>query len=154
MDSPFCDGKATLIEKKCIIPYRKENFEIIRHLYRCDKTGIEFSTEEQDDEAVNKIYDAYRKKHGIPTPQQIKALREKYGLSSSKMSLILGFGINQYHNYEMGEVPSLSNAKLILAVMNPEFFKTLVLLVKDDLGEKTYNHLQKMVSPLSSPMRI
>ena len=154
MDSPFCDGKATLIEKKCIIPYRKENFEIVRHLYRCDQTGIEFSTEEQDDEAVNKIYDAYRKKHGIPTPQQIKALREKYGLSSSKMSLILGFGINQYHNYETGEVPSLSNAKLILAAMNPEFFKTLILLVKEDLGEKTYNHLQEVNISFSSGMQI
>ena len=146
MDSPFCDGKATLIEKKTIIPYRKENFEIIRQLYRCDQTGIEFSTEEQDEEAVKQIYDAYTKKHGIPTPQEIKALREKYGLSASKMSLILGFGINQYHNYENGEVPSLSNAKLILAAMNPEFFKTLILLVKEDLGKKTFNHLQEMNS--------
>ena len=154
MDSPFCDGKATLIERKTNIPYRKENFEITREMYRCDQTGIEFSTEEQDEKAINQIYDAYRKKHGIPSPSEIKALREKYGLSAAKMSLILGFGINQYHNYEMGEIPSLSNAKLILAVMNPEFFKTLVLLVKDDLGEKTYNHLQKVVSPLSSPMII
>ncbi|MCH5237765.1 MAG: hypothetical protein J1E95_08210 [Muribaculaceae bacterium] len=136
MESPFCDGKATLIEKKAIIPYRKENFEIIRQLYRCDQTGLEFSTEDQDEKAVNEIYDAYRKKHGIPTPQEIKALRETYGLSASKMSLILGFGINQYHNYEMGEMPSLSNAKLILAARNTEFFKTLILLVKNDLGEK------------------
>lgn len=146
MESPFCDGKATLIEKKAIIPYRKENFEIIRQLYRCDQTGLEFSTEEQDEKAVNEIYDAYRKKHGIPTPQEIKALRETYGLSASKMSLILGFGINQYHNYEMGEMPSLSNAKLILAARNTEFFKTLILLVKNDLGEKTFNHLKEVIS--------
>ncbi|MCH5226029.1 MAG: type II toxin-antitoxin system MqsA family antitoxin [Muribaculaceae bacterium] len=152
MDSPFCDGKATLIEKKTIIPYRKENFEITRKIYRCDQTGIEFSTEAQDEEAVNQIYNAYRKKHGIPSPSEIKSLREKYGLSASKMSLILGFGINQYHNYETGEVPSLSNAKLILAAMNPEFFKTLVLLVKEDLGEKTYKHLQEV--NISSPSGI
>ena len=141
MDSPFCDGKATLIEKKTIIPYRKDNFEITRQMYRCDHTGIEFSTEEQDQEAINKIYNLYRKKHGIPFPNEIKELRKKYGLSPSKMSLILGFGINQYHNYEKGEVPSLSNAKLLLAAMNPEFFKTLVLLVKDELGEKTESQL-------------
>lgn len=150
MDSPFSNGKATLIEKKTVIPYRKEKFEIIRQLYRCDQTGLEFSTEEQDEEAVNQIYNAYRKKHGIPTPEEIKALREKYGLSASKMSLILGFGINQYHNYENGEVPSLSNAKLILAAMNPEFFQTLVLLVKEDIGDKTFNHLQEVNSSSSS----
>lgn len=144
MDSPFCDAKATLIERKTVIPYRKEKFEVTRQLYRCDQTGLEFSTEEQDEEAVKQIYDAYRKKHGIPSPMEIKALRKKYGLSTSKMSLILGFGINQYHNYENGEVPSLSNSKLILAAMNPEFFKTLILLVKDDLGEKTFKHLQEI----------
>lgn len=142
MDSPFCDSKATLIEKKTVIPYRKENFEVIRHMYRCDKTGIEFSTEEQDKEAVTLIYDLYRKKHCIPFPAEIKELRKRYGLSASKMSLILGFGINQYHNYENGEVPSLSNAKLILAAMNPKFFKTLVLIAKDVIGEKTYNKIQ------------
>ncbi|MCH5227299.1 MAG: type II toxin-antitoxin system MqsA family antitoxin [Muribaculaceae bacterium] len=152
MDSPFCDGKGTLIEKKTHIPYRKENFEITRKMYRCDQTGLEFSTEEQDEEVVKQIYDAYRKKHGIPFPSEIKALRKKYGLSASKMSLILGFGMNQYHNYEKGEVPSLSNAKLILAAMNPEFFKTLVLLVKEDLGEKIYNQLREV--SISSPSDI
>ena len=152
MDSPFCDGKATLIEKKTVIPYRKENFEIIRQLYRCDQTGLEFSTEEQDQDAAAQIYNKYRKKHGIPTTEEIKALRKKYGLSASKMSLILGFGVNQYHNYENGEVPSLSNAKLILAAMNPDFFKTLVLLVKEDLGEKTYKHLQDTNLYSSSPL--
>lgn len=154
MDSPFCDGKATLIERKTIIPYRKEKFEITRQFYRCDQTGLEFSTEEQDKETVKQIYDAYRKKHGIPNPMEIKTLREKYGLSTSKMSLILGFGINQYHNYENGEVPSLSNAKLILAAMNPQFFKTLILLVKDDLGEKTYKHLQEINFHPASPVSI
>lgn len=144
MDSPFCEGKASLIEKKTVIPYRKENFEINRQLYRCDTTGLEFSTEEQDQDAVNQVYGLYRKKHGIPTPEEIKSLRHKYGLSASKMSLILGFGINQYHNYENGEVPSLSNAKLILAAMNPEFFKTLVMLVKEDLGNKIYTRLQNL----------
>ena len=146
MDSPFCDATASLIERKTVIPYRKENFEITRKMYRCDMTGIEFSTEEQDQEAVNLIYAEYRKKHGIPSPQDIKQLRLHYGVSSSKMSLILGFGINQYHNYEKGEMPSLSNAKLILAAMNPDFFKTLVNLVKEELGEKTFANLYKNIS--------
>lgn len=144
MDSPFCDGKATLIKKKATITYRKEDFEIMREMWRCNKTGIEFSTEEQDKEAMGSIYDQYRKKHGIPFPDEIKNLRSRYGLSSSKMSLILGFGINQYHNYENGEVPSLSNAKLILAAMNPDFFKKLLLIVRDNLGEKTYNRVNSL----------
>lgn len=141
MESPFCDGKAYLIKKSTVIPYRKENFEITRSLYRCEQTGLEFSTEEQDKEAVFQVYEQYRKKHGIPSPKDIKALREKYGISSTKMSLILGFGVNQYYNYENGEVPSLSNSKLILAAMNPDFFLTLVKIVKEDLGEKIYNRI-------------
>lgn len=150
MDSPFCNCKATLIEKKGIVPYRKENFEVTRKMYRCDQTGLEFTTEEQDKEAVASVYDLYRKKHGIPSVSEIKELRKRYGLSASRMSIILGFGINQYHNYENGEVPSLSNAKLLLAAMNPEFFKTLILLAKEDLGEKTYKYLSEINCEKSS----
>ena len=145
--SPFSDGLASLVVGKTVITYRKEPFEIERQMYKCDETGIEFSTEEQDQEAVKQVYDQYRKKHGIPFPEEIKEIRMRYGLSCAKMSLVLGFGINQYNSYEAGEVPSLSNAKLILAVKELSFFKILLNLVKDELGEKTY---LKIVNRLST----
>ncbi|MDO9580017.1 MAG: DUF4065 domain-containing protein, partial [Bacteroidales bacterium] len=51
-----------------------------------------------------------------------------YGISAIKMAEILGFGPNSYRNYENGEVPSLSNSRLIQLVKDAREFKKLLLL--------------------------
>ncbi len=43
------------------------------------------------------------------------------GLSAARMAEVLGLGANTYRNYEQGEVPSESNARLL--AQNPEEFK-------------------------------
>jgi uncharacterized phage-associated protein len=51
------------------------------------------------------------------------------------MSEVLGFGINVYRNYEAGEIPNSSNARLIQLAQNPKEFKKLVEL-SDTLNDK------------------
>lgn len=80
----------------------------------------------------------YRERHGIPYQDEIVALRERYGLSAAKMSLILGFGVNQYRLYEEGEVPSESNGKMIRSAMNPQVFLDLVKSSRSQLTEREY----------------
>src|SRR5690606_37543690 len=63
-------------------------------------------------------------------------IRGKYGVSAAKMSEILGLGVNSYRQYESGEMPSVSNAKLIQMADNPSNFKDMVLLC-DSLDAKT-----------------
>ena len=50
-------------------------------------------------------------KYAIPFPDEIKRVRELYGISALRMSKLLGFGDNQYRKYEEGEMPSVSNGK-------------------------------------------
>lgn len=71
----------------------------------------------------------------IPKPK-IAAIRQKYGVSASKMAEILGFGTNSYRQYEAGEMPSVSNARLIQMISDPNKFIDLVKLC-DSLDEKT-----------------
>src|SRR5690606_24785323 len=81
---------------------------------------------EDDDFAqlnYNQLVNQYRVKYNIPFPEQIIGIRSKYDLPASKMSEILGFGANVYRQYEAGEVPSQSNAKLIQLVDDPHEFK-------------------------------
>ncbi len=44
------------------------------------------------------------------------------------MAEVLGFGTNVYRQYESGEVPNQSNARLIQLANDPEEFRKLVLL--------------------------
>lgn len=124
--SPFSEKMLSVQTRKETITFRKEDFEVVYHFY--EDLGHEFTTAETDEITLQQAYNQYREKHKLPFPEQIKAIREKYDLPASKMSEVLGFGINSYRQYENGEVPSQSNARLIQLANEPEEFKKLVLL--------------------------
>lgn len=116
----------TLKKEASEFTFRKEEFPYIYQYYLCEDTKEQFTTTELDGASINQVYNQYRLKYNIPFPEEIEAIREKYDLSARKMAEILGFGVNVYRNYEQGEVPNLSNAKLIRLAENPNQFKILV----------------------------
>lgn len=116
--------KTDLIEQE----FRKEKFDIVYHYYLCEDSGERFEDEQLTQLNLNQVYNQFRKKHNLPFPEEIIALREQYGLSASKMSEVLGFGINVYRSYENGEIPNSSNARLIQLAEDPKEFKRLIQL--------------------------
>lgn len=108
--------------------FRKEDFEILYHYYLDTENG----DEEEDEETIQlnhlQVHNQYRAKHNIPFPEEIKEIREKYGVSAAKMSEILGFGVNQFRNYEKGEIPSISNGRLIQMIKDPKEFQRIISL--------------------------
>ncbi|MFZ4740397.1 MAG: type II TA system antitoxin MqsA family protein [Bacteroidales bacterium] len=128
MKSPFTGKEMTLFKEKRTIEFRKVAFEVDFHLYKCDDSQEQFTTTELDEVNMNQVYNQYRDANKIPFPDEITRIREKYGLSATKMSEILGFGINSYRQYEAGEMPSISNARLIQMVDDPKKFKDIVSL--------------------------
>ena len=102
MNSPFTGGRVKEVFTTEVQEFRKENYTVHARYYVCEDTGEKFTTTEQDELKFNELYGQYRVRHGIPFPEEIKATREKYGLSLAAISKILGFGINQYANYENG----------------------------------------------------
>lgn len=85
---------------------------------------------------MEQVYRQYRERHGIPSPDDIKAIRMKYRVSAAKMSRILGLGANQYRLYESGEMPSLSNARLITLVSEKDNFEKLKNLEEDSRSSR------------------
>lgn len=137
MKSPFTGKEMTLKKESKSINFRKEAFNIIYHYYLCEDTSEQFTTTELDEINMNQLHNQYRDKSNIPFPEEIKEIREKYGVSASKMSEILGFGTNSYRQYEAGEMPSISNARLIQMATDPVYFKTLIdLWDSNDSTEK------------------
>lgn len=135
MKSPFT-GKAMSLKKETrTFTYRKEKIDILYHYYHCEDSNEQFTATELDNLNLFQLYNLYREKHNIPFPDEIISIRKKYGLPAIKMSKVLGFGVNIYRNYENGEVPSESNAKLIQLSKSPKEFRKLVKL-NGDLKEK------------------
>lgn len=147
MISPI-SGKAMSIEKEDRqLTFRKEKFNVSYHYYLCKESGEQFTSTELDEINLLQLHHQYRVQHHLPFPEEIKRIREKYVLSATRMSEVLGFGVNSYRNYESGEVPSNSNGKLIQLSKDPEKFRSLVDL-SEGLTENAKKKLLKTVDGL------
>lgn len=142
MKCPLCDkGTATRKVEKKKRTYRKEEFEVFELYYKCSKCNEEFTTTEIDTLNINQVYNLYREKYSIPFPEQLTAIREHYNLSASKMSVLLGFGPNQYRLYESGELSAGGNATVLSLIINPTSFKEIIIKNKSALSNKKFEDL-------------
>ncbi len=136
-----------IVHEERVLKFRKEEFTIIKHFFLCPDSDAEFETEEQLNLNLDQVYNQYRVKHQLPFPEDIIRVREQYELSSAKMSEVLGFGVNTYRLYEQGEIPNLSNARLIQLAEDPLEFEKLVNLC-DQLPEKDKAKIRKRIKLL------
>lgn len=158
MKSPFTGKKMSIEIRNEELMFRKETFPVTYPSFYCKDTKQYFTNTEFDTIKTKQVYNQYRDSHNLPFPDEIKEIRSKYGLSATKMSEILGFGVNSYRNYENGEVPNQSNANLIQMADDPVKFKSLVEISSyfDDNSEadkKEKKELLKRIEKLISERR-
>jgi putative zinc finger/helix-turn-helix YgiT family protein len=147
MKSPVTGKPMNLVKEKKALEFRKESFEIVYHSYKCVDSEEEFVDEYLDDLNLNQVYNAYRVRHKLPFTEEIKQIRNKYGLPATTMSEILGFGVNQYRLYETGEIPSETNGRLIQLAARPEEILRLVDL-SNALESKQKEKLLKKIEEI------
>ncbi len=121
--------------------FRKEPFKIWYHFYECTQTKERFTDEQLDNINMNQVHNQYREKYGIPFPEEINAIREKYGVSAARISEILGLGSNTYRLYESGDMPSVANGRLIRSIDSPDSFVNQVEASSHFLSEKEQHKL-------------
>lgn len=143
--SPFTGGAVYLCEGIEVQTFRNEEFPVYVRYYECADTGEHFTAEEQDEQAFNELYNQYRVRHGIPFPDEIKRIREHYGLTISQITEIVGFGQNQWRQYENGCVPSESNGKSIAAIKSRDGMLSMLAACREQLGEDDYGKIRNKV---------
>lgn len=126
MNSPITGKPMVLKTEVKPITFRKEEFTVPYRFYYCEDSGEGFTDPALEDLNTSLVYNAYRAKHHIPSAVEIRKTREQYDLSALRMGEILGFGQNSYGQYERGEIPSISNSKLLKLAAEPESFRQLV----------------------------
>lgn len=147
----LADGERIFTEHRTAT-FRKEPFDYI-HTGIIDNAGDTWTTTALDEVNIAQIYNQYRVRHGIPFPDEIIALRKYYGLSAAKMSEVLGFGINQYRLYENGEIPSTSNARILIAIRDKQTFLDFLEASRDVIGEKDFSKIHSRISSQADYLR-
>lgn len=137
--SPITGGMLELCTMPATVSYRGETISYEKSFYHCVDTGMEFADEELEKANLKRVYDTYRHRHGIPTAEELKKIRERYGIPSSAMSIILGLGENQFGLYEEGAVPTLSVGKLLALAADPAIMREMLQFARMSFSEKLYN---------------
>lgn len=141
LNSPATGKPMRLVKEPETREFRKEEYTIMSHYFLCEKTGQRFLSDELTNINETQVHNQYREKYGIPFPDEIRQIREQYDISASKMSEILGFGTNSYRLYESGDIPSVANGRLILAVKDPRDFIKQVEASSHILTDKEKNQI-------------
>ena len=141
MKSPLTGGRVKEVCTTEVKEFRKEKYSVHVRYYICEDTGEQFTTTEQDTLLFNTLYAQYRLRHGIPFPDEIKDIRNRYGLNYSQISRILGFGTNQYAKFAAGEMPSESNGKMIAAIKEKDVLLNLLKSCKDMFQPSEYDRI-------------
>lgn len=148
MKSPFTGNEMKKVCEKRTWKFRGEQYEYMHTAWLCEDSGELFTTDETDDAGYAQVTNQYRVRYGIPFTDEILAVRDKYGVPAAKMSQILGIGINQWRLYENGEVPSVSNGRMIRSIMNPETFLNYVHCSKNLLGDNEYRRITARIEDI------
>ena len=147
--SPFRNCEAHLKRVPDTMEFRGKTYHFLNHYYVCDESGEEFTDEATGEINFAQVYNQYREENNIPFVNEIVKLREDCQLSKADMGRLLGFGENQYYRYELGEVPSPSNGRLMRTLIdNREALMCAIQesSIKDSKKEKALSALNKLTA--------
>lgn len=111
-----------------------------RAVYEYCKNTEEYSQTE-DTIRVNSLAqkDAYRKKVGLLTSEEIKAIREKYAISQKDFSEVLGWGGVTIIRYENHQVQDRAHDDILRKIdADPKWFLQMIDRAKEGISAKAY----------------
>ena len=124
-----CGSSPLSIEsKQTFIQYKGQRLAVDLLYSRCPHCSAEYVTTEQilQNELIIKL--SKQTFDGLMAPQQIRAVREKLGLTQEQAACVFGGGRNAFSKYERGEVTqSKAMDKLIrLCLKHPDLLGELL----------------------------
>jgi putative zinc finger/helix-turn-helix YgiT family protein len=116
---PKCNGRMMLRQIHKTISFKGEKLDIQFEEYVCENCQLHVGTVEQTAVIQNLIADAYRKKVGLLTGQELREKREELGISQKELAKRACVGIASIKRWEKGIIQTKSmNAALMLAFQN------------------------------------
>jgi putative zinc finger/helix-turn-helix YgiT family protein len=95
---------------------RGEQVRIEARVLMCRQCGNEIFDMSLDEANVKQAYESYRRSHDLLSPEEIKSIRESYGLSQRALARTLGWGLVTIQRYEKGALQDLSHDSVLRRV--------------------------------------
>lgn len=149
----YCDtcGKEVetgVITRKEIFNVCGEKITVDAQILVCAECGEELFCEELDSATLVNAYNEYRRKHKLLLPEEIKKIREQYGLSQRSFAKLLNWGDKTICRYENGSVQDKAHNSILLFLREPENMRTYLTENEVVLDEKRKAKLLETVDKL------
>jgi putative zinc finger/helix-turn-helix YgiT family protein len=156
---PACENE-TAIEcgaREETLSVRGVPIKIEAEVQRCTSCGEIFATVDQEERNFQKAYRQYRKARRMVQPEDIRQLRERYGLGQRAFSRLLGWGEITLHRYESGGLQDEAHDHTLRLLQAPANFKEVFernkARLSDGLREKVEKRLVDII-PQSQHMEM
>lgn len=144
---PKCgdNRKADLIERKETYPVRGESTTIDAQVAVCSVCRSDILDLERDQENMIRAFELYRLNHNLLTADDIRNLRNRYGLSQRSLARLLGWGNITIQRYESGSLQDLAHDMALRSLLDPK--KVLELMSKPTcrLSAKEQRELSEII---------
>lgn len=137
-----------IITQKEIFNVCGEDIEVDAQVMVCAECGEELFNEELDSATLINAYNEYRRRHKLLLPEEIRKIREQYGLSQRSFAKLLNWGDKTIRRYENGAIQDRAHNSLLLFLREPENMRTYLTENEVALDEKQVVKLLDTVDKL------
>lgn len=145
---PECDTnvRASLHEQPATLRVRGEEVDFMETVALCPNCGSEIGDSRIEGGNLDRAYAIYRARHGIPSPEEIRRLRDFYGLSLREFSRFLGFGEQTVYRYERGDIPDLAHSLVLDQTKTTQGAQQLLAKNRERLSERSVESIELALS--------
>ena len=149
----YCDTcgkevKAKIISRQETFNVCGEDITVEAQVLVCTECGEELFCEKLDSATLVNAYNEYRRKHKLLLPDEIKKIREQYGLSQRSFAKLLNWGDTTICRDENGSVQDKAHNSLLLFLRDPENMRTYLTENETALDERQKAKLLDTVEKL------
>lgn len=112
-----CGGDAALVSEPRQVTIGNRSVVIEDRFYRCGECGETFYTGDMGDETLRRASAAVRTEDGLLMPEEIREIRQRYGLSQAELERLIGAGPKTVVRWERGTIFQNKTADTLLRVL-------------------------------------
>ena len=149
-ECPICEAikplsYGTRIETLTI---NKQHIPVTSKVYYCQEGKHYFYNPIDEENKFQDAYREYRKQNRLLQSEEIKEIREKYGLSRKAFARFLGWGEITIQRYETGAIQDNAHNILLLFIKDESNFEKLFEIRKSQLEPKDVATISKKLEEI------
>ncbi|WP_312832202.1 type II toxin-antitoxin system MqsA family antitoxin [Sedimentibacter saalensis] len=124
-----------IVEEMEVFNVKGMDISILSKKRVCSVCNEEIFDKELDSNTLYEVYEQYKKLNHLLTSEEIKKIRNKYGISQKGLALLLGWGEKTITRYENGSIQNNSHDTVLKSINEYQNFIVFWSKNKDKLSE-------------------